>query len=318
MFGNKKRRIPVSKDDIKKAIKNANEKLKAQNKKIESDIKDAKLSLSDIESKSKSAEDALKSFKAQASSVKSSIKSNAVKLDESSRNLADAFKELAEIKDTKNLMEESVSGLLKQEAKSKKAIDSMNKQLEKKDGLKSSIAALKKEFDSIKKDLKIRQSEIDVLKSDAVAAKMAKDSLEAEFKDYKASVDEERLSLQNGIELKTALKNEKQRDHDSVISQLNSEIDSKKEEAKMYEDLSKKAEQDYISIQSNIIVAEKRVEKLEEDKKIILEKQKNGIARVKERYESWKINELDKVAKLKIKGKIDNIDRAGLKDILGE
>lgn len=318
MFGNKKPKIPISKNDIKKAIKNANEKLQAQNKKIESNIKDAKLLLSDIESKSKSAEDALKSLKAQASSVKSSIKSNAVKLDQSSRDLADAFKELTEIKNSKNFMEESVSGLLKQEIKSKKAINDMEKQLEKKVGLKSSITALNKELKEVKQQVKIRQSEIDLVMSDAVAAQASKDSLEAEFKDYKASVDEERMSLQKDIELATGLKNEKQRNHDDIISRLDNEIKAKQEEAKMYTDLAKKAEQDYIAIQSNIILAEKKVNKLEEDKKTILEKQESGIARVKERYESWKINELDKVAKLKIKGKIDNIDRAGLKDILGE
>ena len=305
MFGNKKPKIPISKNDIKKAIKNANEKLQAQNKKIESNIKDAKLLLSDIESKSKSAEDALKSLKAQASSVKSSIKSNAVKLDQSSRDLADAFKELTEIKNSKNFMEESVSGLLKQEIKSKKAISDMEKQLEKKVGLKSSITALNKELKEVKQQVKIRQSEIDLVMSDAVAAQASKDSLEAEFKDYKASVDEERMSLQKDIELATGLKNEKQRNHDDIISRLDNEIKAKQEEAKMYTDLAKKAEQDYIAIQSNIILAEKKVNKLEEDKKTILEKQESGIARVKERYESWKINELDKVAKLKIKGKID-------------
>ena len=215
-------------------------------------------------------------------------------------------------------MEESVSGLLKQEIKSKKAINDMEKQLEKKVGLKSSITALNKELKEVKQQVKIRQSEIDLVMSDAVAAQASKDSLEAEFKDYKASVDEERMSLQKDIELATGLKNEKQRNHDDIISRLDNEIEAKQEEAKMYTDLAKKAEQDYIAIQSNIILAEKKVNKLEEDKKTILEKQESGIARVKERYESWKINELDKVAKLKIKGKIDNIDRAGLKDILGE
>ena len=34
MFGNKKPKIPISKNDIKKAIKNANEKLQAQNKSL--------------------------------------------------------------------------------------------------------------------------------------------------------------------------------------------------------------------------------------------------------------------------------------------
>ena len=34
------------------------------------------------------------------------------------------------------------------------------------------------------------------------------------------------------------------------------------------------------------------------------------------RYESWRIGILEEVAKLKLKNKVDNIDKAGLSDIL--
>ena len=86
----------------------------------------------------------------------------------------------------------------------------------------------------------------------------------------------------------------------------------------MYKGLTDKAEKDYVAIQSDIILSEKKLSKLNEDHQLAIERQELAIKKIKERYEAWKINELDKVAKLKIKGKIDNIDRAGLKDILGE
>jgi len=38
---------------------------------------------------------------------------------------------------------------------------------------------------------------------------------------------------------------------------------------------------------------------------------------IQSRYENWKLTELDKIAKLKLKGKIDNINKAGLAEILG-
>ena len=36
----------------------------------------------------------------------------------------------------------------------------------------------------------------------------------------------------------------------------------------------------------------------------------------KSKFENWKLTQLDQVAKMKIKGKIDNIDKAGLREIL--
>ena len=146
----------------------------------------------------------------------------------------------------------------------------------------------------------------------------AKDALESEFNDYKKSVDEERESLQSDVELMTALKIEKQKEYDAFSSTIDNQLDEMKDELEMHKNLLEKAEQDYVAIQSNVIVAEKQIEEMEDKKVSILNRQEEGITRIKERYETWKINELDKVAKLKIKGKIDNIDKAGLKEILGE
>ena len=188
--------------------------------------------------------------------------------------------------------------------------------ISKKDDLKESIKSLKKEVSESKKELKVMQNEIGLYKSDSVAALSSKNSLEAEFKAYKISVDKERKELQLDIEMLSALKSEKQRKHDDVINQLDKEIDDRKDESEMYTGLMEKAKQDYISIQANIIASEKKLSMLEEKIKDTTNRQELFIKRIKERYEAWKINELDKIAKLKIKGKIDNIDKAGLKEIL--
>ena len=42
-----------------------------------------------------------------------------------------------------------------------------------------------------------------------------------------------------------------------------------------------------------------------------------SIANIKKRFETWKLTQLDQMAKLKLKGKIENIDKAGLSEILG-
>ena len=94
------------------------------------------------------------------------------------------------------------------------------------------------------------------------------------------------------------------------------DMEDKQYDSDTYRALAEKAEKDYITIQGNIIAVEKRCEKLDQQACDILERQEKGIARIKDRYETWKLNELDKMAKMKLKGKIDNIDKAGLKDIL--
>ena len=40
------------------------------------------------------------------------------------------------------------------------------------------------------------------------------------------------------------------------------------------------------------------------------------IADVKKKYEGWKVKEMENVAKLTLKGRLETIDKAGLKDIL--
>ena len=69
MFGNKKRKIPISKDDIKAAIKKANEQLKASNKRLDSEIDDAKAKLKAVSKETKEANKELKDIKSQSLSA---------------------------------------------------------------------------------------------------------------------------------------------------------------------------------------------------------------------------------------------------------
>ena len=315
MFGNKRRRVPVSKDDIKKAIKKANDRLQAQNKKIEADIKDAKKNLKAINDELAFEEKQLVETRINTQNAKQVLADKKIELDSISMKQSSELTKLNDLRSSIEFSEENLSGLLKDEIKITKSISSMNRQLKQRDGLAASIKQLKKENDDVKNNLKITQNEVELINSDSVAVRSAKDSLESEFNAFKEDVIKERDSIQSEIDLLDALKQSKQKEYDTFASQLDNQMDEVKEELAMHEGLSKKAENDYIEIQSDIIISEKKLLELEEKSKAVLKRQEDGIKRIKDRYESWKINELDKIAKLKIKGKIDNIDRAGLKDI---
>jgi predicted patatin/cPLA2 family phospholipase len=73
---------------------------------------------------------------------------------------------------------------------------------------------------------------------------------------------------------------------------------------------------EYTAILSQIMMAENKIAQAEIKAKQVLDNQEVQISKIKERFQSWKLTQLDQVAKLKLKGKIENIDRAGLKDIL--
>ena len=46
------------------------------------------------------------------------------------------------------------------------------------------------------------------------------------------------------------------------------------------------------------------------------DKEEDRIKKAKERYESWRIGILEEVARMKLKKKVANIDKAGLSEIL--
>ena len=66
-----------------------------------------------------------------------------------------------------------------------------------------------------------------------------------------------------------------------------------------------KAEKEYLSWEKKISVAKNNV--LEEEDKI---------ETINKNFENWQVSAVEEVARMKLKGRIENIDKAGLKDVL--
>ena len=66
-----------------------------------------------------------------------------------------------------------------------------------------------------------------------------------------------------------------------------------------------KAESEYLSLEKKISVAKNNV--LEEEDKI---------ETIKKSFKEWQVGAVEEVARMKLKGRIENIDKAGLKDVL--
>ena len=58
----------------------------------------------------------------------------------------------------------------------------------------------------------------------------------------------------------------------------------------------------------------KQVEAMQEMSK----KAQDDLNRARKRFSDWKVNAVDEVARMKNKGKLENIDKAGLRDVLND
>ena len=77
-----------------------------------------------------------------------------------------------------------------------------------------------------------------------------------------------------------------------------------------------KRELDYIDIESKYKQAENALIHTRSLTNKEIEREKSAINRIREDFKLWKIGALEEVARLKLKKKIENIDKAGLADIL--
>ena len=99
------------------------------------------------------------------------------------------------------------------------------------------------------------------------------------------------------------------KDEDNKLKDLFAKSKVEKEQAanelQAIKNLCNNSEDEYIKWEQKVAKAKVKADKEEE---------RNG--RAKENFSKWKIGVLEEVARLKLKNKVDNIDKAGLSDIL--
>ena len=109
----------------------------------------------------------------------------------------------------------------------------------------------------------------------------------------------------------------KQAEYNKGLSKLDSMLAERTEEMQELESLIIYKEKKYALEEAKIKAVQNKVSDAENKVKTILDTKERNVERIKENFKQWKLNQLDEVAKMKLKGKIANIDKAGLKDILG-
>ena len=316
IFGTKKRRIPVSKDDIKKAIKSANDRFKRANKRLEQDIDVKKESLSSLGREINAHNKELKSIVSQIEVAKSNTIEVKTEAKKERVKLANLKKSSTNILSENESMQAGLNRLTKESKVLNKNIIKMQDDL-------SMASSIKEEIKLLKSDKKIETKELNELNSEANGikkelSKLRTDSVKKK-KEHKKLLNklyteaEDKKNILDNIDGEYTIK---MAEYNAQIRVYRDDIKEKDQEVSIMESLISKKELEYIEIESKYRQVERALIYAREltDKEV--DREKKEIEKVKSDFKQWKVTQLEEVAKLKLKKKIENIDKAGLSEIL--
>ena len=314
MFGNKKRRIPVSKDDIKKAIKNANDKLKRANKRLDQDIADKKTSLLSVGKEISSSDKELKSIVSEIESATSDAIGAKKEASKERVKLSKLKKQLTEALDGKDIAQSELNNLTKESNMLDKKVVKMNDDL-------AIVSSIKGELKLLKSDKKVEVEELKKIKSEADGVKKELSKLRSEsaakkenHKELLDKLDAEAKIKQKALE---TIDNEytiKMAGLNTKFSSLEESLKDKAQEDEVMDSLIGKKEQEFIEWESKCRQAEHMLMKAKELADDQIERSKKTIQGQQEAAKRWKVGFFEEIARVKLKKKIENIEMAGLKE----
>jgi chromosome segregation ATPase len=319
MFGNKKAkrpRIPISKDNIKKAIKKANDKLKSENNRIQDSISTSKDNLKVVQSEIKQASKELERMTVIIDSRISECNAAEAQLFSTKDGLSSLTEKFNKELNIEESLSYSVDQLTKKESKLNKAVNILEEKKADTCSIELNLKNVKQEYDQVKKDLSNMESDLDNAKKDMHALTISKDIVQEEYDRESEKLGKLKSEISSEIKSAEIMLSEKKDYFQSETTRLDRLIAERIEEFTDNTELVNHKNKEYQMIATQVITAENKIAHAEIKAKQVVDNQQIQIDRIKDQFQIWKVTQLDQVAKLKIKGKIDNIDKAGLRDLL--
>ena len=297
--------IRISSKDLKQAVLKKNKALEAKNKAIESSVENKERELKSLEkeysSKSKNLGVLIKDIEFQEERIqklKGGAFSNEKLLADKLKKVGNAEKELCEYKDAVEELEDREDNL-------KKEIESLEFYKAKCIDSKNELAGIQIKKDNILGELKDIELEIDEAikegKNKVAYYEDRYDALEEKAKKHEDMVYQFEQRL---IETQDLFKDEDNKLKD-LLAKSKVEKETLNNELQAIQNLCNNTEDEYVKWEIKIKKAKEKANKEEQ-----------YIVNAKERFEKWKIGVLEEVARLKLKSKVDKIDKAGLSEIL--
>jgi len=207
---------------------------------------------------------------------------------------------------------QKVEKLCKDVLDKEKRLETLNKAIEQANAIKPDIIKLKNELKSVEKETLMRKVGLDDLVNQESILKdrvkqIAK-SYEEKIKPYEKSLDKIK---ENQANLRKKYKDE--------VKKLEKEVTSVAGKVSKVKNVLKDMDAQVLASKSlltdefdKIKTATDDLKQLEREKALIVRE----IADRKKRFEGWSVKTMEGVAKKALKGRLENIDKAGLKDIM--
>ena len=300
-----KKRSPIKSSDLKQAILKKNKSLQVSNKSLESSMKGKEKELKSLEKEYNSETKKLASLsqdvqfqEERIQKIKSGVFSSKRLLDGRLKEVDKAEKELCEyesavekLEDKENKLLDSIVTLELYKSKCEESKAELSSIHVKKDNLLDELASVKSDISKAivegKKKVAYFEDQYDVLEE---RAKKHEDMV-CQF--------EQRL-----IETQDLFKDEDNK-LQTLLAKSKIEKEQANNELQAIKNLCNNSEDKYIEWEQKVAKA-----------KVAADKEEERNEKARENFSKWKIGVLEEVAKLKLKNKVDKIDKAGLSDIL--
>jgi len=314
MFGPKKLR--VSEDQLKKAVVSANKKLASANTRLKKDIEAGKEKLTGMENNYEAHRKALEDTKEVQVFADNELEGVQFEVAEVQTALKKALSKLAKLTEDSNALKETNKDMADNSAELLESIEALEEKEEELDGLTVSLKQIRKEEADGQETLELLAIELNELDMGVEAYIARKSAAESEFSAFKMKIERERATVHG------ELSNIKDRMAQSTLEsgkemgRLDKAIAERISELQDMDLLLTKKAYEFSTIQSKIGAAEDIVKDAELRADYILDKAQEKVAKVKGDFKDWKVQALDEVARKKIKRQIENIDKAGLGEVL--
>ena len=201
--------------------------------------------------------------------------------------------------------------LVKDVGNKEKRLKTLNKAIEQANEIKPDIVKLKEELKSVGSELGLKKTSLSDM---IVQEEIIKERLDGVQKAYDEKIKPFEKELEKVKTKQASLRKEYKEEIDKLegeVAEIVAQFGKKKNELKGYEGQVKAAKSLLLDEFDKIKTATDELKQLERERAIVVRE----IADRKKRYEGWTIKEMDKVAKKVIKNKLEDIDKAGLRDI---
>ena len=298
--------IEIKSSDLKKAIVKRNKELRADNNRLTLLIKSIEKSIDDIKDLQSTEESNLQSAKNKVKYQKSLLSKLEDKYKERDDKLESVSVKIVEYQSEENKLVENIANL-------KTQISALNSEVTSLKAATDDYSTMAKEMEDMEVKILTYKDDTAKLKSSNTRYRKTNKDLESKHNDISKQLEARRLDLDMSMERMDAELEIKKKDILMKEEVLNAEISSLDNDIALKNDNLIKLESKAVAASKKLSDQADKLAKAKSDTKKEIEK----INKIKDQFKSWKISAVDELARMKLRGRMKNIDKAGLKDVLG-